>query len=98
MNWEIIIPIIVALVSSGLSYLAAVRRAKIDMEKELKLQEVKHRQELERLEKEMEIKNKTKENDAMFGVMTQFMSDVIKDPDKIDDLIELSERVKKYNE
>lgn len=95
MNWEMIIPIIVALVSSIWSYLGAVKKAKLDMEKELEIERLKHKQELEKLEREMEVQKKSKENDVMLEVMKPFMERALEDPKKMDSLMALSEEVEK---
>lgn len=92
MNWEITIPIIVALLSSGLSYLGAVKKAKLDMEKEMEIERLKHKQELEKIEKELEIKSKTKENDAII----ELTKAVFEKPGMFEDIMKMSDKVQKH--
>lgn len=89
---KILIPIIIAFVSSYISYLRAVNKAKLEMEKELELQRIKHEQELERLEREMEVQNKSKESDILF----EFMKGALEDPRKLDNLMQLYQKAEKY--
>lgn len=89
---KILIPIIIAFVSSYISYLRAVNKAKLEMEKELELQRIKHEQELERLEREMEVQNKSKENDILF----EFMKGALEDPRQLDNLMQLYQKAEKY--
>lgn len=66
------------------------------MEKELELQRLKHQQELERLEREMEVQSKTKENELLFEIAKQFLGGALEDPSKLDNLMQLYNKVEKY--
>src|SRR5699024_7479442 len=96
------VPIITALISGIITYLVAVKthntkleETKLTLEQEIATLEKSHKQKLETLEIEVELQQKSKENDVMLDVMGKFMGSALEDPSKIENLINLSKKVEK---
>lgn len=93
------VPIITALIS----YLVAIKtqntklkETKLKLQQEIEALEKNHELKLKELEKEMEIQNKTKQNDVMLDIMGGFMGSALEDPEKLENLLALSDKVKGY--
>lgn len=88
MELEILIPVIVAVFSSLTSYLLAVNKGRTELralekETDLAIQTIKeqHRNELEKLEKEFELKAKYGESEAQTELLKGFVGEMMSAPE-----------------
>lgn len=105
LNWEIIIPIIVAIITSGLSYLAArnknkseIEKMEIEMKTKIELAEKEHKNNLAELEKEMLLQSKTAESQAITDVSTKAFESILESTffqDELQNIVKKS--IKKKN-
>lgn len=97
------VPVSTALISGIITYFVAakshnmkLKETKLTLEQEIATLEKRHQQKLETLEKEVELHQKSKENDVMLDVMGKFMEGALDNPQTMGNLMKLSEEVSKF--